>query len=101
MVFTLVMAHAATAFDYNFHPWATKIMDLATVSFLSSQITENRKNVTKVGPRKLPKCKKKAIKTDIWASVCPLDGPLDPRITKMVSQGPKKELRGLKNSWFR
>ena len=38
----MVMAHAATAFDYNFHPWATKIMDLETV-FLSV-IPDHRKS---------------------------------------------------------
>ena len=42
MVFTMVMAHAATAFDYNFHPLATKIMDLETV-FLSV-IPDHRKS---------------------------------------------------------
>ena len=42
IVFTAVMAHAATAFDYNFHPWATKIMDLETV--LLSVIPDHRKS---------------------------------------------------------
>ena len=42
MFFTVVIAHAATAFDYNFHPWSTKIMDLETV-FLSV-IPDHRKS---------------------------------------------------------
>ena len=42
MVFTMVMAHAAIAFEHNFHPSATKIMDLETV-FLSV-IPDHRKS---------------------------------------------------------
>ena len=100
MVFSVVMAHAATAFDYNFHPWATKIMDLETV-FLSV-IPDYRKSrkCAKVGPERLPKFKKKSIKTDIWASVCPLSVPKDPRITKMVPEVPKMEPQGLQNNEF-
>jgi hypothetical protein len=54
-----------------------------------------------VGPRRLPKSTLKSIKIDIWASVCPLGVPLDPRITKIVSQVPKKEPQGLQNDSFR
>ena len=68
---------------------------------LPPQITENHKIVPKVGPRRLPKSTLKSIKMDIWASVCPLGVPLDPRITKMVSQVPKKEPQGLQNDSFR
>ena len=64
---------------------------------LPSQITENHKIVPKVGPKRLPKSTLKSIKVDIWASVCPLGVPLDPRIIKMVSQISKKEAHGLKN----
>ena len=42
IIFSVVMVHAATAFDYNFHLWATKIMDLETV-FLSV-IPDHRKS---------------------------------------------------------
>ena len=42
MVFTMVLAHSVTAFEHNFHPWATKIMDLETV-FLSV-IPDHRKS---------------------------------------------------------
>ena len=68
---------------------------------LASKIPENHKIVPKVGPRRLPKSTLKSIKMDIWASVCPLGVPLDPRITKMVSQVPKKEAQGLQNDSFR
>ena len=42
MVFIAVMVHAAIAFKHNFHPSATKIMDLETV-FLSV-IPDHRKS---------------------------------------------------------
>ena len=64
---------------------------------LASQITENHKKVSKVGPRSLPKCILKSIKIDIWTSVCPLGVLLDSRITKMVSQVLKMEPQGLQN----
>ena len=68
---------------------------------LAPQIRENHKNVLKVGPRRLPKCTLKSIKIDIWPPVCPPGVPLDPRITKMVSQVPKMEPQGLKMTVFR
>jgi hypothetical protein len=67
---------------------------------LPPQITENHQIVPKVGPRSSPKYTLKWIKVDISASVCPLDVPLDPRITKMMSQVPKKEPQGLQNESF-
>ena len=42
MFFIMVMAYAAIAFEHNFHPSATKIMDLETV-FLSV-IPDHRKS---------------------------------------------------------
>ena len=68
---------------------------------LPPQITENRKIVPKVGPRRLPKSTLKSIRVNIWASVCPFGAPLDPRITKMVSQVYKKDTQGLQNDEFR
>ena len=68
---------------------------------LASQITENHKKVSKVGPRRLPKCILKSIKIDIWTSVCPLGVPLDLRITKMLSQVVKMEPQGLQNDSFK
>ena len=67
---------------------------------LASPITKNHKKVSKVGPRRLPKCTLKSIKIDIWASVCPLGVPLDHRITKMMFQVPKMEPQCLQNDSF-
>ena len=64
---------------------------------LPPRITENQANVPKVGLRRLPKSTLKSTRVDICASVCPLGVPLDTRITKVVSQVPKKEPQGLKN----
>ena len=68
---------------------------------LPSQITENLKMVPKVDPKRLPKSILKSIKVDICPSVCPLGVPLDPSITTMVSQVPKKDPQGLQNNTFR
>ena len=68
---------------------------------LTSQITENHTIVTKVGPRRLPKCTMKSIQIDIWPSVCPLGAPLDPMITKMVPQVPKIQPEDLQNDNLR
>ena len=68
---------------------------------LPPQVTENHKIVPQVDPKRVPKSIRKSIKVDIWASVCPLGVPLDPRITKMVSQVPQKEPQGLQNNSFR
>jgi hypothetical protein len=65
------------------------------------QITDNHKFVPKVCSRRLPKSNQKSIETDIWASVCPLGVPLDPRITRMVSQVPEKACRRFKNDSLR
>ena len=98
MVFTVVLAHAAIIISIPGSPktWTWKLSPI-----LPPQITENLKNYQKMDPRRLPKSILKSIKTDIWASVCPLGVPLDPRITKMVSQVPKKHPQGLQNDSFR
>ena len=87
------MAHATIAFWHLFHPWTTKSMDLETVY---STTPNHRKstNCPKVDPGRLPKSIRKSVETDIWASGV----PLDPRITKMVSQVPKKEPAGVQTS---
>ena len=54
---------------------------------LPSQITENHWIVIKVGSRRLPKSTLKSIKTDIWASVCPLGVPLDPMECSVTLSG--------------
>ena len=43
----------------------------------------------------------KSTKMHTWTSKCLLDNPLDPWITKMVSQVPKMEPQGLQNDSFR
>ena len=68
---------------------------------LTSQITENHPIVTKVGPRRLPKCILKSIKIDIWPSLCPLGAPLEPMITKKVPQVPKTKPEGLQYDSFK
>ena len=50
-----------------------------------------------MGPRRLPKCILKSTKMDTWTSRCLLDVPVDPWITKMVTQDTKMEPRGLQN----
>ena len=68
---------------------------------LQPQITENLKKVSKVGPGELPKSVQKSMKTIIWAPVCPLGVPAEPRKAEMVSRAPKKESQGLQNHSFR
>ena len=97
----MVMPHAGIALWHHFHPWITKNMGLETVFHLATPITENRKIVPKIDPRRLPKSTPKSMKMDIWASVCPLGVPLDPRITKTVFQVPKKDPQGSQNDHFK
>ena len=61
---------------------------------------KNHGNVSKVGPRGLPKYTLKSIKMDTWTSRCLLGVPVDPWITKMVTQGTKMEPQGLQNNSF-
>ena len=82
-------------------PGSPKTWTWKLSSILQPQITENHKIVPKMDPRRLSKSTLKSIKTDIWATVCPLGVPLDPRITKMVSQVPKNDFQGLQNDTFR
>ena len=82
-------------------PGSPKTWTWKLSSILQPQITENRKIVAKMDHRRLSKSTLKSIKTDIWATVCPLGVPLDPRITKMVSQVPKNDFQGLQNDTFR
>ena len=89
----MFITHAAIAFWHHLHPWITKNMALETVSHFATQITENHEIVPKVDPKRVPKSILKSIKVDIWASVCPLGVPLDPKIIKMVSQVPKRSLK--------
>ena len=82
-------------------PGSQKTWTWKLSSILQSQITENHKIMPKMDARRLSKSTLKSIKTDIWATVCPLGVPLDPRITKMVSQVPKNDFQGLQNDTFK
>ena len=95
MVFTVAIAHAATAFDYNFHSWATEIMDLETV-FLSV-IPDHRKS-RKCAPswsREAPQIQEKIDKTSgpqcvrwvsLWTPGSPKWCPRDPKRSSEVSK---------------
>ena len=60
-VFTVVMAHAATAFRRHFHPWDTKDIDLETIS---DSGTRNRGKITKNWPKWISRHSLNAIKID-------------------------------------
>ena len=97
----MVLAHAAIAFWHHFHPWITKNMDLETISNFAIPNHRKSKKCSQSGSQEAPQIYLKSIKVDIWASVCPLGVPLDPRIIRSVSQVPRKEPQGLKNNSFR
>ena len=68
---------------------------------LAPQITEKSQKGTQSRSQELPKMTLKSIKMYTWTSKCLLGDPLDPRITKMVSQVPKIKRQGLPNVSFR
>ena len=55
---------------------------------LTSQITENHPIVSKVGPRRFPKCTLTSIKIDMWPCVCPLAVPWTPWLRKWCPKFP-------------
>ena len=67
---------------------------------LAPKITENSQKGTESGSQEPPKMTLKSIKMHTWTSKCLLGDPLDPWITKMVSQVPKMESHGLLNVSF-
>ena len=97
----MVIAHAAIAFWHHFHPWITKSMDLETISNFATPNHRRSQNCTQSGSQEAPQIHPKIDKMKIWTSRCPLGVPLDPRITKMVSQVPKEEAPGLQSNNFR
>ena len=101
MFFTMVITHAAIAFWHHFYSWATKNMDLETISHFAIPNHRISQKCPQSGSQELLKSTLKSIKVDIWTSVCPLGIPLDPRITKMVSHPPKKDPQGLQNNSFK
>ena len=86
----MAIARAATAFWHHFHPWTIENMDLETVChFGTPNIRENHKHVSKVGPMRHPKRTPKSINMGTWTSRCLLCVPVEPWITKMVTQGTR------------
>ena len=68
---------------------------------LAPKITDKSQKGAQSGFQETPKMTLKSIKMHTWTSKCLLGDPLDPRITKMVSQVPKMEPQGLQNDSFR
>ena len=97
----MVLAHTATACRQYFHPWIIKKRDLETVSHFA---TPNQRQIQKMSPkwvlRGLPKWSLKSTKMETWTSRCLLGVPVDPWITKMITQGTKMESQGLQNVSF-
>ena len=69
-------------------------------SILAPQITEKSEKGVQSDSQGTPKIILKSLKIYTWTSKCPLGDPLDPWITKMVSQVPKMESQGLQNDSF-
>ena len=68
---------------------------------LAPQITKNSQKGAQSGSQQTPKMTLKSLKIYTWTSKCLLGDPLDPWITKMVSQVPKMESPGPPNVGFR
>ena len=67
---------------------------------LAPKITGKSQKGTQSGSQEPPKMSLKSIKMHTWIPKCLLGDPLDPRITKMMSQVPKMEPQGLQNDSF-
>ena len=65
---------------------------------LAPQITEKSQKGAQSGSQETQKMCLKSLKMHTWTSKCLLGDPLDPRITKMVSQVSKIEPQGPKNN---
>ena len=76
-------------------PWTWK-----QSSILAAQITEKSEKGAHSDSQGTSQIMLKSIKTYTWTSKCLLGDPLDPWITKMVSQVPKMESQGLQNISF-
>ena len=96
----MVLAHPASAFWHHFHPWITKKMDLETVSHFATPNHGKSQNCAQSDSQGTPQIVLKSLKIYTWTSKCLLGDPLDPWITKMVSQVPKMESQGLQNVSF-
>ena len=96
----MFIAHTAIAFWHHFHPWITKNMDLQTVSHFGTPNHRKIKKSAQSDSHGTPKMILKSLKIYTWTSKCLLGDPLDPWITKMVSQVTKMEPQGLQNNSF-
>ena len=63
-------------------------------------MTEKSQKGAKTEPQETPQMTLKSLKMHTWTSKCLLGDPLDPWITKMVSQVPKTEPQGHHNVSF-
>ena len=70
-------------------------------SILATQITEKSGKCAQSDSQGTPQIILKSLKLYTWTSKCLLGDPLDPWITKIVSQVPKMEPQGLQNDSFR
>ena len=68
---------------------------------LAPQTTEKSQKGVQSGSQETPQMNLKSIKMHTWMRKCLLGEPLDPLITKMLSQVPKIELQGLQNDSFK
>ena len=96
----MVQAHKAIAFWHHFHPRITKNMDLETVSHFGTQKHEKVTKCDQSGSQETPKMHPKIDKINNWTSRCLLGVPVDPWITKKVTQDTKMKPRGLQNNSF-
>ena len=99
--FTVVMAHAAIAFEHNFNPSATKIMDLETVCL--SVIPDHRKSrkCAQSRSREAPRIREKIDKNGHLGFSVSIGCPSAAQDHQNGVPGPTKELRGVQNSRFR
>ena len=82
-------------------PGSPKTWTWTLSPLLPPKITDNHKIMPKVSPRRLPKIHPKINKTGPPGFSVSIGCPLEPRITKMVSQVSKKEPQGLQNDSFK
>ena len=89
----MVIAHAASAGSPKTGTWNQS-------PILARKITDKSQKGTQSGSQEPFKMTLKSRKMHTWTSKCLLGDPLDPRITKMVSQVPKMKSQGLQNDSF-
>ena len=75
-------------------------MDLETISNFAISNHRKSQKGAQSDPQGTPKMILKSLKIYTWTSKSLLGDPLDPWITKMVSQVPKMEPQGLQNNSF-